>query len=793
LVLLLRVGENDADVTGVSTARRLRALRRPRGDRRFLALGVALIVGVGACSYTAAIDPVPLDPSQSSKILSADGTLLTRLDLGEHREAIELDEMGADLVDAVIAIEDHRYFDHDGVDLRAIGRALREDIRAGEVVEGGSTITQQYVRNVLLTRDQTVHRKLREAVLAMQLERTYTKREILERYLNEVYFGNGAYGAQAAADRYFAKPASELELHEAALLAGLLRAPGDYDPFSAPERARERRNEVIDAMVEYDRLDASIGATAKRRPLGVSGSSWAKNTTAPHFVDAVKRWFLSNPAFGESVAEREHLLYQGGLRIETTLDLRRQLLAEASVRQVLTDPVNDPAAALVSIEPDTGHVVAYVGGRDYWGSGPAAKFDLAGQAKRQTGSTFKPFVLLAAIADGIPLSTEYDAPSQITIPVVGQEPWEVSNYDDEGFGSLDLVDATVKSVNTVFAQLIMDVTPKRAVEVAAEAGVRSPLRPYPSATLGSNEASVLDVASAYSTFAADGLHADPVFVTKVVDPGGTVLFEQLPRRDRVFDETAVRTLNHTLEQVVTRGTGVEARIGRPVAAKTGTGEEYRDAWFVGSTPQLTTAVWIGFVEPEPMLRPRTREKVTGGGWPAKIWARYMSDALADLPAEPFPLPEAGGNDPGETPPDELVPTAPIADVVLMRLETARDILEDAGYIVDVVEQPDRQYPPGTVLAQSPSANTAVRAGTVVTLTVAGGAPRKVTVPNFLGLVADEILYAAAAHGVHVELITQAEATPIPAGAAGRSWQQSPAEGTRVDEGSTIQVWINPIE
>ncbi len=780
------MSDNGADVTDVSKGRRTGSRLRPRG-----LVALALALTAGACSYTAAIDPIPLDPDQSSQIFSADGVLLARLDLGEHREAVSLAEMSDALVDAVIAIEDHRYFDHEGVDLKAIGRALREDLSEGKIVEGGSTITQQYVRNVLLSREQTVHRKMREAVLAVQLERTYTKQEILERYLNEVYFGNGAYGAQAAADRYFAKPAADLDLAEAALLAGMLRGPADYDPFTEPERARARRNDVLDAMVRYDRASPSDVAAAKRTPIAVKATSWSRNTTAPYFVDAVKRWFLANPDFGDTLADREYLLYQGGLRIETTLDVRRQLLAEKAIRDTLIEPERDPAAGLVSIEPDSGKIVAYVGGRDYWSNRPAAKFDLAGQAKRQTGSTFKPYVLLAAIEDGVPLSTEYDAPSKITIPVVGQEPWVVHNYDDEGFRALDLVDATVRSVNTVYAQLITDVTPARAVDVATRAGVRTALRPYPSATLGSNEASLVDVAASYTTFAADGLRSDPVIVTKVTRADGTVIHEWLPHRDRVFDANDVRTLNHTLEQVVTRGTGVKARINRPVAAKTGTGEEYRDAWFVGSTPQLTTAVWIGFVEPEPMIPPRTREKVTGGGWPAEIWAAYTSGALAGLPAATFPFPEYDDTTPPDEIPDELTPSAPIADVVLMKIETAQDILEDAGYTVAINLVPDRQYPPGTVLTQSPTANTAVPAGATVTLEVTNGPPQAVTVPNLLGLRADEVLYVAAILGLRADVVTQAESDPVPGYAVGRSWQQTPAAGATVDEGTTIQVLINP--
>jgi len=772
-------------VADPSTSPEYRAGSRIGRRLRVAAAGLGLVAG--ACSYSAAIDPVPLDPSQSSTIVSADGHLLARLDLGEHREAIPLAQMSATLVDAVVAIEDHRYFQHEGVDLKAIGRALREDLSEGAVVEGGSTITQQYVRNVLLTRDQTVHRKMREAVLAWQLERQFSKQEILERYLNEVYFGNGAYGAQAAADRYFAKPAAELDLAEAALLAGMLRAPSDYDPFARPGPARARRDAVLDAMERYERASPQAVATAKAAPLRVSGSGWTRNTTAPYFVEAVKRWFLANPAFGATEAEREHLLYQGGLRVETTLDVQRQLLAEAAIRGVLSDPDRDPSGALVSIEPETGHVVAYVGGHDYWGDEPYAQFDLAGQAKRPTGSTFKPFVLLAAIQAGIPLDRVYAAPSQITIPLVGQEPWTVHNYDNAGFGRLDLLEATVRSVNTVFAQLVMQTTPQAAIDVAALAGVRSPMQPYPSATLGSNEASVLDMATAYATFAADGLHAEPVLVTKVIDAAGTVLYEEIPRRERVFESGEVRVLNHALAQVITRGTGAAARIGRPVSGKTGTGEDWKDAWFVGSTPQLTTAVWIGFVEPRPMLRPATRDKVTGGGWPADIFARFMSNALAGEPTENFPFPEPSSGGSGGP---SVTPTAPVADVVLLRVETATDILEGAGYVVEIREQPSRQYPPGTVLAQTPEANTAIAGGATVTLIVANGPPDTIDTPNLLGLLGDEIYARAAELQIAIELITEAE-VPLDPARAGRSWQQTPAPGTRIDEGSTVRVWINP--
>ena len=310
---------------------------------------------------------------------------------------------------------------------------------------------------------------------------------------------------------------------------------------------------------------------------------------------------------------------------------------------MLVDPAHDPAGALVSIEPTTGHVVAYVGGRDFYGSAPYAQFDLASQGRRQAGSAFKSFVLAAALIEHVPLDRTYPAPAELTIKTPGQADWVLHNYDGKGGGPTNIVDATVHSINTVYAQLIQDVGPKRVVELASKLGIKSQLAPYLSTAIGSNAVSVLDMASAYTSFAADGLHRDPVFVTKVTAPDGNILFDfgavGAPRARR--SRSRARSTRCS-QQVVTRGTGVNARIGRPVAGKTGTGEDWRDAWFVGSTPQLTTAVWVGFPQSErSMVPPLTREKVTGGTWPAQIWGLYEGAALAETPIDELPRSRAG--------------------------------------------------------------------------------------------------------------------------------------------------------
>jgi penicillin-binding protein 1A len=691
--------------------------------------------------------------------------------------------MAPALKNAVIAIEDRRYWDHGGVDVRAVLRATKRDVSQGRVEEGGSTITQQYVRMVMLGRERTVHRKLREAVLAVQLERKYSKRQILERYLNVTYFGNGAYGVEAAADRYFGTTAGDLTLAQAALLAAVIRAPERYDPYVHADVAKRRRDLVLTKMAEYDMVSSRAARRAKAEPLGASNTTGKDATFAPYFVEQVKRFVLDHVEFGATTNERRRLLFQGGLRIETTLDPRLQMLAEDAVAKVLVDREHDPAAALVAIEPTTGQVKAYVGGRDYFGPEPWAKFDLASQSQRQAGSAFKPFVLATALLQGVPPQKTYDAPPEITLPQRGQEPWVVANYDGEGGGKMDLVSATVSSVNTVYAQLIMDVGPEPVVQLASKMGVRSRLAPHPSTALGTNGVNALDMASAYSSFAADGMHAEPVFVTKVVAHDGTVLYTDSPNRQRVLPANTAREVNGVLEQVVARGTGVRARIGRPVAGKTGTGEEWRDAWFVGSTPELTASVWVGFADAErSMVPPVTRERVTGGSWPAQIWGLFAGAALAETPASDFPAPTG--------PAAAVVKTHPLVDVVGMPVDRASELLNDARYAVRVVERSDHQYPPGTVLAQEPAARAPVTQGTVVTLVVAR-APNRALVPSLLGMLGDEAAAAASAKGLRVDIVQQAEPPPGSPARAGRIWKQSPVGNSVADEGDTVTVFVNP--
>jgi penicillin-binding protein 1A len=754
---------------------------------------VAACLGLSACEYTPKI-PDPGVGAISSKVLYDNGQTIATLHALQNRDPVALSAIAPTLQTAVVAIEDQRYWQRGGVDLRAIVRAVTDDVNAGKDVQGGSTITQQYVRNVILNdTKQTFSRKLREAVISVEIEQKFSKTDILDRYLNAIYFGNGAYGIQAASRLYFGVDAKTLNLAQSALLAGLIQSPEGRNPYKYPAAARTRRNVVLDKLKELRREPAADIAAARAAPLDLMPlSDTTQKYPAPYFVEQVKSFILSDPAFGNTLEERRHALFEGGLNIETTLDPRLQQLAESSIASVLTSPATDPSAGLVTVDPANGHVLAYVGGLDYFGTAPYAKYDLAGQAQRQPGSSFKPYVLAAALEAGIPLTKEYSAPVSIDIPVKDQPVWHVPNFPGtpDG-GTMDLVDATVHSVNTVYAQLIGDVGPQRVVDLAHAAGVTATLDPIPSIALGTEGVSVLDMASGFSTFAADGMHAAPVFVTKVTNHNGTVLYSNDPAPTRAIPATVVRELNGVLQQVLERGTGVNARIGRAAAGKTGTTDNNANAWFVGYTPQLSTAVWIGFADAyRPMVPPTTRIRVDGGTWPADIWQRYMAAALATTPSIAFPslTPPVTTTTGGGVTTTSAPATA--LSVVGMALGPAKSILTADGYRVATVDTPTRDEPPGTVVTQSPADAAALPAGATVTLGVAVK-PVPVAVPSVLGLTAVEARAALVHAGLVANIVTAEQPPPVDPTLVGRAWKQSSIAATTVDSGTTITVTVNP--
>jgi penicillin-binding protein 1A len=695
---------------------------------RALGCLVALASGAAACSYTTRdVVPPTTEAIQSSTLYAADGTYLYTFHAEENRKVIPLEQIPEHVRDAVIAIEDERFYRHDGVDLRAVLRALRADATAGQIEQGGSTITQQYVKQEILQDDtQSFERKLQEATMAIQLERKYSKDRILGLYLNAIYFGNGAYGIEAAAHQYFGKPASDLTVAEGALLAGVIQRPSATDPFKAPELALARRHLVLERMRANDFIDDAQVRWADNTPLELASSvvPAAERYPGAFFVEEVKRWILDDPQFGATAKERRDLLFGGGLRIQTTLDLDLQAKAEAAVHDILPDPAG-PDASVVSIEPATGYVRAIVGGRDFFGDSGIAKLNLATQGARQAGSAFKPFVLATALTQGISPETRISAPACISIPLPDQAPWRPCNYGGGSGGTVTITEGTVHSYNTLYAQLMMRVGPEAAMDTATRAGIRTPLLAVPSAVLGSNVVTAMDMASAYATFANRGIHVAPVLVTRITRADGTVLFNHEHTQAKVLEAGVVDTVTAILEQVVLRGTGTRAQLDRPAAGKTGTTDDNKDAWFAGYTPELATAVWVGFPvlgadgQLVPMVPPHTPAKVTGGLYPAEIWQRFMSNALAGRPVIPFnpttsttttTVPPASPSTDTTT-----APPVPVPNLVGYQALQAIGVLQQAGLVANVVPA-DPSIPTGIVGAQSPLGGVAPR-GSMVTLEV----------------------------------------------------------------------------
>jgi membrane peptidoglycan carboxypeptidase len=499
------------------------------------------------------------------------------------------------------------------------------------------------VGTVFVGKERTLARKIREAQVATQLEKQVTKEKILERYLNTVYFGAGAYGVEAAANTYFAKPASELTVSESAMLVGLIPAPARYSPYRKPAEAERRRQEVIRLMEENGKLSRSAAQAAR---LDLPRLQEARPTEEilkyPWFVDAVKRYVQDK--YG---AER---LYNGGLEITSTLDPRLQDLAEKSIKEALPSPA-DPYSSLVSVEPSTGYVKAMVGGRDY----EAEKFNIGIQGRRQPGSSFKPFVLVTALESGMVPTQTFNGPRTICL-AEWRPKCEVSNFDEAGFGTITIEKATQNSVNTVFAQMILKVGAKEVVDTAERMGIPGPtwmpprsgctkteldscrthIDPLPALALGSEEVTPLEMASAFGTLAARGEHREPKVVSKITDALGTIIESGPAEPEQALDQGIADNANQIMQGVITSGTGTRANIGRPAAGKTGTAQDFQNAWFVGYTPDLSTAVWIGYKEAnKPLLNIRGVPRVTGGTIPALIWKGFMEPALENVPPSTF--------------------------------------------------------------------------------------------------------------------------------------------------------------
>jgi penicillin-binding protein 1A len=604
-------------------------------------LVVSLVAFVFGLVSAVASDIAALEPTKKNHvqqlgyIYASDGkTVLAVLHGDESRVVVDSNEIAPVMKQAIVAVEDRRFWEHRGVDVKGIMRAVWADVQNKKLVQGGSTITQQFVKNTYTKRERTISRKLKEAALAWQLERRWSKDRILTAYLNTIYFGNGAYGIEMAARVYFHSHASKLTLPQAALLAGLPASPGAFDPVENPSRAHLRRATVLNLMVEQGLITRHDAIEANRVPLPKPKDVHLPTgkSNQPYFAEYVKQQLV--PYYGSGT------VFGAGLKIYTSIDLNLQRLAENAIRQWLPDK-HGPAASLVAIDPRDGRVLAMVGGRNFHKS----QFNLAVQGERQAGSSFKPFVLATALSQGISPQTTFT--SKPTVINLGDKLWAVHNYENSYLGTIDLNDATTFSDNAVYAQLTAQVGPKNIAQMARRLGITSHLDDYFAIGLGVNAVNPLEMARAFATFANGGQRVDgsvlgnrPRAVLKVVD--GKRVDRNEPVDKPILDPGQNAMLTSMLENVVRSGTGKRAALAdRPVAGKTGTTENYGDAWFVGYTPQLVTAVWVGYPNNlVPMLSQFEGLPVAGGTFPALIWKSFETKALEKMgePPEYFAAP-----------------------------------------------------------------------------------------------------------------------------------------------------------
>jgi penicillin-binding protein 1A len=628
--------------------RKRRARRRKQRSRRTILL-VALVVfpvlvivagTVGATAvFGSSCDLKSLTPvavGQNSFVYAADGSELGVIPAERNRTPVARREISHWVPEATIAIEDRRFYQHGGVDPVGIARAVVADIRAGKVVQGGSTITQELVRNLYLSRERTLKRKLTEACLAIKLSREWSKDRILDAYMNQVFYGNHAYGIEAAAETYFSIPAKKLDLEQAALLAGLPQAPSSYDPFRNPAAAIARRNDVLRALLVSGDITSSQFQDAKAKGLALKPGKRFVRIREPYFFSYVEE--LLQQEYGSNTVR------EGGLRVYTTINPGLQKAATAAITHVLTERT-DPAAAIVSIDPRNGAIKAMAAvspGRK------SNQFNFVTSARRQPGSTFKTIALTAAVARGMnPFTTSYLSaplhyqPDPYCNPADPDCAWNVSTYEHSYHGVESVSNATVQSDNTVYARLALDVGGENIAAMAEKLGVRtSPLAAVPSIALGTVEVTPLELASAYSTLAAGGVYSKPMAITKVVLPNGKVDTSGgwgTSQRERVIPDWVASTVTQVLEQNMLYGTGRGAHVyNHTDAGKTGTTDDYTDAWFAGYTPRLMAAVWIGYPQGKVSMYNVHGITVSGPTFPAEIWHLYMDTAIGNRPDVGFP-------------------------------------------------------------------------------------------------------------------------------------------------------------
>jgi penicillin-binding protein 1A len=744
--------------------------------------------GVGVNAFRDRLDSagvgairIPTFP-QRSTIYAADGTVLAEIFLDENRRIVKLERVAEVAQEAVLAIEDDSFYEHGALDFPSLVRAALANVAAGEITQGGSTITQQLVKNEIIgDRSQTFARKFQEAALAIRMERRYTKDEILELYLNDVYFGNGAWGIETAAETYFDTRAKDLSLAESALLAGMIRAPGLYDPVVDYDAALQRRNLVLDRMaqlgwVPQEKVDRAKGTRIKLAPeVGVF-----EDKVEPFFVYYIRNLILDNEsgefdAFGKTRKQRIHTLYQGGLSIYTTLEPEWQAYAQQAVdASPRIDTRKGPDVSLVSVDAKTGAIKAMLSGKDY----KHDQLDLVWRGRRQVGSAFKPFTLVAAFTNGYPAGKVYSSSSPYCDPRWISESGCVSNAEGaSGGGFVDLWNATQNSTNVVFAQLALDVGAEAIVEAAHLLGITAPLDPVPSITLGVEEVSTLDMAAAYATLANDGTHCEAFAVARVEIPGQKKpLYNHKTQCEQVIDPDIAHLVTAMLQRVVSSGTGRAAALpGRQVAGKTGTAQDYTNVYFAGYTPQIATAVWVGFPSGQIPMNTYYGTSVFGGTVAAPIWQAFMSRAMQGFPVEGF-----------ESPPAPVSGTVP--DVVGLSSEEAQQVLAEANF-TPIVEKVDSSEKKNTVIAQSPGGGATAQLGSAVTIQVSNAKGEPVTVPRVVDLPKVQAVQALEAAG----LVAAVQFVDVDDPALdGIVVAQVPIGNKVVDVGSTVTISVGKL-
>jgi membrane peptidoglycan carboxypeptidase len=614
-----------------------------------------LITGLAGAAY--GLSRVSLPPAipqhLTTTLFDANGVPIAQLAGGQNRQPVPISAVPAVVINAVVATEDHDFFHHHGVDPTSVARAAIDDVLGRGNLQGGSTLTQQYIKNAYLGQERTFSRKIEEAMLAIKIERELTKDQILERYLNIIYFGRGAYGIQAASEAYFQRPVGQLDLAEAAFLAGAIRAPELADPVRDPAVAAQRRDITLRDMVKYHKISAAQATAAEAHPVEALPFTPASERILPAAQGIGAEYYVADVTQVLLKTYQENVVYGGGLQVKTSLDVNMQRAAYQSVYGSPTGltSVSGPAGALVSVDT-SGAIKAMVGGRAYSSSEVnLAEGASGGGTGRQPGSTFKGILLAQMAKDGDSMLSTYPAPAQITLPRAnnGQD-WTVNNFSDEdysggsGTGTLDMVDATKDSVNTVFAQAVTAVGPRRLAQMGEALGLGHPdLPPYASLVLGTVDESVVQMAGAYSTFMDNGTFVPPRTILSVKNSQGEVVTPQQPPSHSVLTRTQADIVTYCLRQVVLNGTGTGAGFRHPVAGKTGTTSNNTDAWFIGYTPQLTTAVWVGYPSgSRPMTHLYGLPQITGGSLPADFFRRYMSQALSGSPVLSFEQPSSLG-------------------------------------------------------------------------------------------------------------------------------------------------------